>query len=141
MAKGKDTAKPIKNVRQKQDGPDHALDVRRLALERKLKGKGRLQEQERREQAAPPGFAQGLRLSSEFLSAIVVGIILGLGLDQLAGTKPWGLVFFLFIGFAAGVLNVLRSTGRVAPSEIGKKHRSSEQDKKQDKGLENKLDE
>ncbi|AQS42059.1 MAG: ATP synthase protein I [Candidatus Tokpelaia hoelldobleri] len=135
MAKGKNTAKPVKNTRQKQDVPDHALDIRRLALERKLKSKGRLQEQERQEQAAPSGFAQGLRLSSEFLAAIVVGVVLGLGLDQLAGTKPWGLIFFLFIGFAAGVLNVLRSTGRVAPSEVGKKHKLSEQDEKQDKGL------
>lgn len=135
MAKGKNTAKPVENIRQKRDVPDHALDVRRLALERKLKGKGRLQEQERQEQAVPSGFAQGIRLSSEFLAAIVVGIVLGLGLDQLVGTKPWGLIFFLFIGFAAGVLNVLRSTGRVAPSEVGKKHRLSEQDEKQDKGL------
>jgi len=135
MAKGKYTVKPVKNTRQKQDMPDHALDARRQTLERELKGKGRLQDQEPREQVAPSGFAYGIRLSSEFLSAIVVGVVLGLGLDQLVGTKPWGLIFFLFIGFAAGVLNILRSTGRIAPSQIGKKHRLSEQDIKHDKGL------
>jgi ATP synthase protein I len=34
-----------------------------------------------------------------------------------AGTSPWGLIVFLLLGFCAGVLNVLRSTGAVAQSD------------------------
>jgi ATP synthase protein I len=60
------------------------------------------------------GMALGLKISSEFISAIIVGALLGYLLDLAAGTSPWGLIFFLLIGFCAGVLNVLRSTGVVA---------------------------
>ena len=60
------------------------------------------------------GMALGLKLSSEFISAIIVGALLGYLLDYFAGTSPWGMIFFLLIGFCAGVLNVLRSVGVVA---------------------------
>ena len=60
------------------------------------------------------GMALGLKISSEFISAIIVGALLRYLLDHFAGTSPWGMIFFLLIGFCAGVLNVLRSTGVVA---------------------------
>lgn len=63
------------------------------------------------------GFGNALRLSSEFIAAIVVGTGLGWFIDSLAGTSPIGLIVMLLIGFAAGVLNVLRAAGQV--SEFG----------------------
>ncbi len=60
------------------------------------------------------GFGNALRLSSEFIAAILVGAGLGWFLDRMAGTSPWGLIILLFLGFGAGVLNVLRSAGLVA---------------------------
>lgn len=60
------------------------------------------------------GFGNALRLSSEFIAAIAVGVGLGWGIDSAAGTSPWGLIVFLLLGFVAGVLNVLRSAGLVA---------------------------
>jgi ATP synthase protein I len=39
----------------------------------------------------------------------VVGAGLGLLIDHWLGTSPWGLVIFLLLGFAAGVLNLARS--------------------------------
>lgn len=60
------------------------------------------------------GFGQALKLSSEFIAGIVVGAGLGWLIDRIAGTSPWGLIIFLLLGFAAGVLNVLRSAGLVA---------------------------
>jgi len=60
------------------------------------------------------GIGNALRLSSEFIAAIVVGAGLGWFIDRLAGTSPWGLIVFLFLGFGAGVLNVLRAAGQVA---------------------------
>lgn len=66
----------------------------------------------RSEQAA--GFANALRLSSEFIAGVVVGAGLGWFLDRAFGTSPWGLIIFLLLGFCAGVLNVLRSAGLVA---------------------------
>jgi ATP synthase protein I len=66
--------------------------------------------------AARPGadssaFANAMRLSSEFVAGIVVGAGLGWLLDRWLGTSPWGLILFLMVGFAAGVLNVLRASG------------------------------
>ncbi len=65
------------------------------------------------------GFGQALKLSSEFVAGIVVGAGLGWLIDQVAGTSPWGLIVFLLLGFAAGVLNVLRSAGLVAEPKGG----------------------
>ena len=43
-----------------------------------------------------------------------VGVGIGWAIDRWAGTSPWGLIVFLLLGFAAAVLNVLRSAGMVA---------------------------
>jgi ATP synthase protein I len=59
------------------------------------------------------GFARGLRLSSELVAGVAVGAGLGLLIDRELGTAPWGLIVFLLLGFAAGVLNVMRSAGVV----------------------------
>ncbi|MYZ47704.1 AtpZ/AtpI family protein [Propylenella binzhouense] len=58
-------------------------------------------------------YAVAFRLASEFVAGVLVGAALGWGLDMLAGTGPWGMIVFLMLGFAAGVLNVLRSAGRI----------------------------
>jgi ATP synthase protein I len=60
--------------------------------------------------AGAQGMALALRLGSEFAAAVLVGAALGWFLDQFAGTRPWGMIVFLMLGFAAGVLNILRSS-------------------------------
>jgi ATP synthase protein I len=59
------------------------------------------------------GYAQALKLSSEFIGAVIVGAMIGYLLDLALPTKPWGLIVFLLLGFCAGVLNVLRTAGVV----------------------------
>lgn len=59
-----------------------------------------------------------LRLSSEFIAGIVVGVAIGWVIDRAAGTSPWGLIVFLMLGFGAGVLNILRSAGMVAEQSL-----------------------
>ena len=54
--------------------------------------------------------SRGLRLGSEFVAAIIVGAGLGYIIDMFLPTRPWGLVVLLLLGFAAGVLNVVRTT-------------------------------
>ncbi|MCW5716120.1 MAG: AtpZ/AtpI family protein [Bauldia sp.] len=69
--------------------------------------------------AAPTGRAgQGmaLRLATEFVAGILVGGAIGWFFDGWLGTSPWGLIVFLLAGFAAGVLNALRTAGVVAES-------------------------
>jgi ATP synthase protein I len=65
--------------------------------------------------ATASGYAKGFRLSSELVAGVVVGAGLGWLLDRWLGIAPWGLIVFLLLGFAAGVLNVMRSAG-VVPS-------------------------
>lgn len=55
-----------------------------------------------------------LRMASEFASAIAVGVFLGLGVDAVFKAAPWGLVIFLPLGFAAGVLNVVRAAQKMS---------------------------
>lgn len=57
------------------------------------------------------GMAQALRLASEFAAGIIVGGGIGWFVDWFLGWSPWGLIVFLMLGFAAGVLNILRSSG------------------------------
>ena len=48
------------------------------------------------------------RVALEIVSAVVIGFCLGWLLDDWLGTKPWLMLTFVVIGFAAGVLNVYR---------------------------------
>ena len=63
--------------------------------------------------------ALGLRLSSELIAGVGVGALMGWGFDRLLSTSPFGLIVFVLLGFAAGVLNVVRSAG-VAPGKTGR---------------------
>jgi ATP synthase protein I len=44
---------------------------------------------------------------------VLVGAGLGWLIDRWLGVAPWGLMIFVLLGFAAGVLNVMRSAGVV----------------------------
>lgn len=55
------------------------------------------------------GMAYGLRMASELVGAVLVGGLIGYFLDQWLGTTPWLFLVFFFLGFAAGILNVLRA--------------------------------
>jgi ATP synthase protein I len=59
------------------------------------------------------GAGRGFRLASEFVAAVIVGAGLGFGFDRLFGTQPWGMIVLLLLGFAAGVLNVIRATAEM----------------------------
>ena len=49
-----------------------------------------------------------MRLSTEFIAGVLAGGILGWMFDRYLGTKPWGLIVLLMLGFATGVYNVMR---------------------------------
>ncbi len=59
------------------------------------------------------GMSRGLRLASEFVAAILVGAGLGWVIDSVLPTRPWGMLILLLLGFAAGVLNVIRATAQM----------------------------
>jgi len=102
---------------------DESLEKRRAQLAAELASKGAATGEAERGDAhaevSRKGYAQALKLSSEFVSAIIVGALIGYFLDRLAGTRPWGMIIFLMLGFCAGVLNVLRMAGRVSTPTVG----------------------
>jgi ATP synthase protein I len=75
-----------------------------------------------REGGRPDGssLGQALRLSSEFVAGIIGGGVVGWVIDRFLGTSPWGLIVFLLLGFAAGILNVLRASGFVKTKAVRK---------------------
>lgn len=61
----------------------------------------------------PSALARGFRLSTELVAGVLIGALIGWLLDRWLGTSPWGMIVFLLLGFAAGVLNVMRAAGVV----------------------------
>jgi ATP synthase protein I len=60
------------------------------------------------------GMSLGLRMASEFASAILVGGLLGYGVDFLLSSSPWALLVGLALGFAAGTVNIVRAARQMA---------------------------
>ena len=52
-----------------------------------------------------------LKTGVEFVSAVAVGVAIGLLLDHWLQTKPWLMIVFFLLGSAAGFLNIFRSVG------------------------------
>ena len=59
----------------------------------------------------PSAIARGFRLSTELVGGVAVGAFIGWALDRWLGISPWGMIVFLLLGFAAGVINVMRAAG------------------------------
>jgi len=49
------------------------------------------------------------RLSTELVSGIVVGSIMGWSLDKWLGSQPWFFLVFFILGIAAGIINVIKT--------------------------------
>lgn len=103
---------------------DDDLEARRARLRADIDAyeeKERATSQRGRDASSLSGYAAAFRLSTEFVSAVVVGGGLGWLLDWALGTLPLFFVILLLVGFAAGVLNVLRSAGLISEPQAGKR--------------------
>ena len=60
------------------------------------------------------GFGQAMRVGAELISGLVVGTILGWLFDRWFDTKPLMMIIFIFLGGAAGILNVFRTAMSMA---------------------------
>jgi ATP synthase protein I len=84
--------------------PDARLD----SLEQRL---DRLQEAEAKRSGkatVDPNYRLGHIVLGHLIGAPAGGLLLGLGLDSLFGTKPWLMLLFLLVGFGVGVRNIIR---------------------------------
>ena len=57
----------------------------------------------------PSSIGTAFKLSTELVSAVAVGTIIGFILDKTFGTTPWLIIIFFFLGVTAGIINVFRS--------------------------------
>ena len=53
--------------------------------------------------------AIGMQVASTMLGYPLGGIVIGWGLDQLFGTRPWIMIGLMFMAFAGAVLQVVRN--------------------------------
>jgi ATP synthase protein I len=91
-----------------------ALSARLQRLGERLdqhKGTSRPVEPGSRSKSDPSALARGFRLSTELVAGVLVGAAIGWALDKWLGISPWGMIVFLLLGFAAGVINVMRAAG------------------------------
>jgi ATP synthase protein I len=97
--------------------PDEAdLDARRRALESKLEAIERQRSSGTasgdRTAAEPSGMVKLFRFSADFVSGVIAGALIGWVVDRFAGTRPWGFIIFLLLGFATGIYNLVKSAQR-----------------------------
>ena len=57
----------------------------------------------------PSSIGTAFKMSTELVSAVAVGTIIGFILDKTFGTKPWLILIFFFVGVIAGIVNVFKS--------------------------------
>ena len=91
-----------------------ALSARLQRLGERLdqqKGTSRQVESGTSSKSDPSALARGFRLSTELVGGVAVGAFIGWALDRWLGISPWGMIVFLLLGFAAGVINVMRAAG------------------------------
>ncbi len=61
----------------------------------------------------PSPIGAAFKLSTELVSAVAVGTIIGFILDKTFGTKPWLILIFFFVGVVAGISNVIKSAKKM----------------------------
>lgn len=111
-----------KKEKDRSSAEEAALSARLRSLQARLGRTGNdrhgAQDSGSRPVSDPSAMARGFRLSAELVAGVLVGAGLGWLLDRWLGISPWGMIVFLLLGFAAGVLNVMRSAGVVPGSRL-----------------------
>ena len=93
------------------DARERAISDRLTELGRRLdETKAQRTAHDERSKGNPGALALAIRAVSELIAAILVGGVIGWGLDWWLGTSPVLLSLFFLFGFAAGVVNVVRAT-------------------------------
>ena len=78
-------------------------------------------ENTRRQKSA---YGKAMTFAAELIVGVAAGGLLGWALDRNFGTAPWLMVLFVILGFAAGLLNIVRGA-RKAEAENADLQRSA----------------
>ena len=111
-----------------EDGKDRRSERGTISAEDRVSIHNRLSDLDRRlddvaRRRAPPvqdagergaAMGQAFKIALELVVGVAFGAIVGWALDRFFGTSgPWFLIVFLVLGFAAGMLNVIRTAQRL----------------------------
>ena len=66
-----------------------------------------------KEPPSQSNLGQAFKMSTELVSAVLIGTIIGFILDTWFDTKPWLIIIFFFVGVVAGITNVIRSAKKL----------------------------
>lgn len=89
----------------------HDNGERRRQLDEKLKSAERLRPKRiERASGSNRGISIALRMTTELVAAVFIGVLFGLGMDWLTGWSPLFLIIFFMLGAIAGFLNVIRAS-------------------------------
>lgn len=61
--------------------------------------------------------SSAMRIATDLMVCLGVGLFLGYWLDQWLATNPWGILFGIGFGMAAGVRSAIRSAEAIEKSE------------------------
>lgn len=59
--------------------------------------------------ARQAAYGEAFRYAADLMVGVVLGGLLGWALDRQFGTAPWIMILLVVLGFAAGLLNVIRA--------------------------------
>ena len=59
------------------------------------------------------GYSIGLKISMDFLSSIIAGVLIGLGIDKVFSTKPVLFIIFLLLGIVSGFYNLYKTVKKI----------------------------
>jgi len=80
----------------------------RLERARRARESGRRAIEGGTDASSRAAMGQGFRIGIELVVAVFFGVAVGWAIDRWLGTRPWGLLVFLFLGIGAGMTNVYR---------------------------------
>ena len=55
------------------------------------------------------GYSIGLKISLDLISSIIVGVLIGYGLDKIFSTKPVFFIIFLVLGIITGFYSLFKT--------------------------------
>ena len=55
------------------------------------------------------GYSIGLKISMDLISSIIVGVLIGLGIDKIFSTKPIFFIIFLVLGIITGFYSLFKT--------------------------------
>ena len=88
-------------------------DIKEISTRLKIAKKNVRETENKNRGSNVTSVGKALKISTELVAAVAVGVTIGFLLDNWFGTKPILIICFFFMGVAAGIINVFRSAKKM----------------------------